>query len=113
MTFIPTPHTVGVRTWSEGPPDSRGNPTDVWSAPVEAPVYGWAPAGTAEPFDVGRDAVTWDLDLYVPPEFTVDRKDRVVVLGDEYTVEGRLESFDYGPFGFRPGGRVRLKRVEG
>lgn len=111
--MFPTPFTVGLRVWSEGPPDSRGDATDVWAAPVERKVYYIGPAGTSEPFEVGRDAVTWDLDLGVPPAWSSSPKDRVVVDGEEYTIEGRVQDFNKGPFGFRPGGVVRLRRVTG
>lgn len=113
MTTYPTRFTVGVMTYTEGAVDDFGDPEDVWSTPAEVPVYGWAPAATGEPFEANRDVVTWDLDLYAPSGFTVGPRDRVVVLGVEYEVEGVVESFDFGPFGFTPGCRVRLKRVEG
>ena len=113
MTIAPTPFTVGVRAYVEGAEDPRGNPEDTWADAVAQPVYGWAPAGTSEPFDPGRDAVTWDLDLLVPPEFTVGRKDRIVVAGEEFEVEGGLQDYNHGPFGFRPGAVVRLRRTEG
>lgn len=109
-------HTVGVRTFQAGATDDFGDPIESWSGPVEAPVYGWAPAAVGtdmEPFAPNRDVVTWDLDLYAPPEFTCGPRDRVVVLGIEYEVEGPVQDFNHGPFGFRPGHRVRLKRVEG
>lgn len=107
------PHSVGVKTYQPGAEDDLGNPVDAWSEPVATPVYAWAPAGTAEPFLAGREAVTWDLDLYVPPGFSVGAKDLVEVLGVEYKVEGIVESYDFGPFGFKPGARVRLKRAVG
>ena len=114
MTPYPASFSVGVRTYSDGAADDFGDPVDAWSDPVATQVYGWAPAGTSEPFNAGREAVTWDLDLLAPPEFACDRKDLVVVPGEgEFKVEGRPQDFTHGPFGFTPGKVVRLKRVEG
>jgi len=107
------PLSVGVKVYQAGAVDDLNEPVDAWAAPIATPVYGWAPAGTGEPFLAGREAVTWDLDLYVPPGFSVAAKDRVEVGGVEYKVEGVVEQFNSGPFGFAPGGRVRLKRAEG
>lgn len=109
----PTPWNVGVREFSSSAIDSHGNPGEFWGDPVDRPVYAWAPAGTAEPFEVARDAVTWDLDLYAPAGFSCGPRDRVVVDGSEFEVVGRVQDFTRGPFGWAPGVRVRLKMVEG
>ena len=107
---------VGIRTHQEGSADEFGDPVESWSDPVGAPVYGWGPAAVGtdmEPFSANRDVVTWDVDLYVPPEFTCGPHDRIVILGVEYEVEGPVQDFSHGPFGFQPGNRLRLSRVEG
>ena len=113
MTLYPLAQVVAVRTFVEGATDPFGNPAESWAAPVDVPVFGFAPAGTSEPFGVGRDAVAWDLDLFAGPDFTLAARDRVLVLGVEHEVDGRVEDFTHGPFGFAPGVRVRLTRVEG
>ncbi len=116
MSAYPLPYSVGVRAFIEGATDPGGDPIESWSAPVQAPVYGWGPAAVGtdiEPFVANRDLVSWELDLYVPPEFVCGPHDRIVVLGVEYEVEGPVQDYSHGPFGFRPGNRVRLKRAEG
>lgn len=114
MSVYPTPWAVQVRTHTAGANDSHGKPTDTWSEPGPAqPVYGWASAGTSEPAEPNRSAVTHDLDLLVPPGFTCAPRDRIDVAGSTYEVEGELEDFTHGPFGFAPGGRVRLRKVDG
>lgn len=109
--MFPTPWTVDVLPFAPTV-DAYGNDTDSWGAPVPRPVYGWAPAGTDE---VGGDrrSVTADLDLYAPPGFVCGTQDKVTVLGRVYRVEGEIESFDFGPFGFRPGVRVGLRIATG
>src|SRR5699024_11787463 len=53
-----------------------------------------------------------DLDVYVPPSFEVDPRDRVRVQGLEYEIVGNVQDFTHGPFGFKPGGVLPLKRDE-
>lgn len=114
MSTYPTPWSVQVRTHSAVARDTHGKPTDVWSGPGDPqPVYGWGPAGTSEPSEPNRSAVTHDLDLYVPPGFVCAPRDRIDVAALTYEVEGELEDFTHGPFGFAPGGRVRLRKVDG
>ena len=92
--------------------DSYGNPVEGYGAPVETLVYGWAPGGSQE-LTGWQSQVTADLALYAPADFTVGSRDRVRVLGETYDVEGVVEDFNHGPFGWAPGVRVNLRRVEG
>jgi len=113
VTAYPTPWLVGVATFAGAVDDGFGNVVPAWADPVEAPVYGWAPASTGEPGAVGRSEVTWDLDLYAPPEFVATAADRILVGSTEFEALGVPEDFGYGPFGFTPGIRLRLRRIEG
>lgn len=107
------PWTVGHRVFTPGVEDAHGNPVKAWADPVDRGVYAWAPAGTGEPFEPNRDVVTWDVDLYAPAGFTCDPRDRFVLDGQLCEVEGRVQDFGHGPFGWAPGVRVRLRYVEG
>lgn len=114
MSAFPLRHTVQLVVWSAGVEDAHGNAADVYADPVDHKVYGWGPAGApAEPAASGRNPVLWDLDVYAPPEFPARAHDRMIVGGVLYDVEGHPEDFTTGPFGFFPGMRVSLKRVEG
>lgn len=87
-----------------------GNTVDAWeTTPIPTPVYGWAPAGTNE-VSASRHTVTADLELFAPSSFTVDPRSRIRILGRTYEIQGDVESFDYGPFGYAPGVRVNLRR---
>lgn len=111
MNF-PTPWTVDVLPYVGTAEDAYGNETPTWATtPVVRSVYGWAPAGTNES-NASRHTVTADLELYGPSDFTVDPRDHVRILGMTYEVQGDVESYDYGPFGFTPGVRVNLRRFE-
>ncbi len=110
--MFPTPWTVQVLPHSAGAEDALGNPTDSWGPGRTEPVYGWAPAGTTE-VNGSRHAVTADLQVYVPSGFSCSPRDRVIAGGRTYEVQGEVEDFDHGPFGWQPGGQVNLRRVEG
>jgi hypothetical protein len=110
--MLPTPWTVDILPYQGMTPDRFGNETPTWGLPVPKRVYGWAPAGTDE-VNGWRHDVTADLQVYAPPDFTAGPRDRVVVDGRTYEVEGEVEDFGHGPFSFNPGVRVNLRRVEG
>lgn len=102
----------------EGTTEDRfGNETKTWDEdnPRTEMVYGWAPPArttASTETNTWRDAVTADLSVYAPPSFTVDPLDRMVVDGKTYEVDGEVEDYNHGPFGFTPGVVVNLKRAE-
>lgn len=110
---FPTPWTVQLSKWSYGPKDRFGDQTKVWSDPVTRNVYGWSPPDlTEEVFSANRDAVVQDLDIYDPDDSVYAPDDLVIVNGTTYSVLGNTRNYDHGPFGYQPGGVVRVKRVE-
>jgi hypothetical protein len=110
VTSFPTPWTVDVLPYVGTTEDAYGNETPTWATtPVTRSVYGWGPAGLNET-TASRDTVTADLELLAPSDFYVGPKDHVRVLGQTYEVQGGVESYDFGPFGFTPGVRVNLRR---
>lgn len=111
MSEFPLLFTVGHRVWSEDGEDAHGNPIAGWSTPVTKPVYGWGAPSGDEPKIAGVDRVEVEVELLVPPEFQCDRKDRIVLDGDEFEVVGPMEMFDHNPFGWNPGGVVNLRSV--
>jgi hypothetical protein len=88
-----------------------GGDTRTW--PVKA-TYTAAvgPAGSAEMVNA-RELVTWDLDLYLPPDADVDPVDRCVVRGSTYDVDGMPQRYQNPFTGWSPGVTVRLKEVSG
>jgi len=112
MSVFPKPYSVLVSTRLDGETDAHGNPVASWSDPVEVPVYCWAPGGAAQEDNINREQVSWDLDLYTD-EIEVGPADRVTVKGLDYEVVGYPEDYRWGPFGWQPGVRVNLRRVEG
>lgn len=88
--------------------------TELWDGPVPVPVFGWAPAASTEPHEASRDALVREVDLLLPPGTTCHHRDRWLLDDDApWEQEGTPAWFTTGPFGFHPGGQVRLRRVEG
>ncbi|OBG32419.1 hypothetical protein [Mycolicibacter heraklionensis] len=74
-------------------------------------VYGWQPSSEMERHTAALAGRTVsDLKLLSP---TGDFKssDAVVINGVTYEVDGEVEDFTKGPFGFNPGFAVGLRRV--
>lgn len=67
-----TPHTVLVSQPSTDEDNPYGDSVVTWSEPVAVAVHGWAPVSTSEPKVAGRDQVTVDLQLFVPPLLVVN-----------------------------------------
>lgn len=114
MTY-PTPFTIGVRAHSTTGSDGFGNPTESWATAVNVSVYGVAPGTPGEDYEPGRVASRIPLIVLGPTAVLggIGARDRVVWGGVEYEVDGVPEVFDVGPFGFEPGSRLRIVRVEG
>ena len=111
--MFPTPWAVTLHARALGSKDAHGNPVETWATPgVSEPAYAWAPpSADREPFDANRTPVVRDLDVYMPAS-AAKPKDRMTVGGVLYSVVGHPEDFNHGPFGFAPGVRVSLLRVE-
>lgn len=110
----PTPWTVELERFVAGDPDhpdDYGNASDGYEPARTEPVYGWAPVATDE-VNGSRNLSTADLALYAPPGFSCSARDRVTLEGRTYEVQGEVEDFGKGPFGFVPGVRVALTRSE-
>lgn len=109
--------TIGHATYQPGVKGSHGNPVDAWAEPVDVQVYGYGPrtdtrgaTGSNEP---GGTQVVVGLEVYAPKGLAVDPRDRFVVDGKMYNVEGEIGDWSNGPYGFAPGIVIALKRAEG
>jgi len=113
--MFPTLWTVDVLPYAGSTDDDYGNASATYGAPRREPVYGWAPPGTqgaTNEVTVGRDVATTDIALLAPPSFTCSPRDRVIVDGKTYEVDGGVRDFNHGPFGFAPGVEVLLHLAE-
>lgn len=111
MTF-PTPITVGHHVAVVIDQDELGNNSVIFDAPVDRPVIAVAPVTVEDLSNYASRSIT-DVDLYVPPDFTVGLQDRVTLPnGDLYEVIG-FKDFNLGWHDWRPGSVIQLKRVTG
>jgi hypothetical protein len=111
VTF-PLAHRVTHRTSVKVGENALGQPI-VEPLDRRRRVYGWAPwtnRSGAEPAHDNRTVV--ELALLVPdsnwPHGSLVRLPN----GSWFRVVGGVDDYSGGPFGFRPGGRVRIRKVE-
>jgi hypothetical protein len=114
MAF-PVLQSIGVRTYSTAGDDGFGNPVESWSNATTVAVYAVAPGTPGEDYEPGRIASRIPLVVLGPSSAlsSIGARDLIVWGGREYEVDGEPENFDMGPFGFEPGCRVRMIRIEG
>lgn len=89
-----------------------GSPRDAWGVSVLKLVYGVAPPSSDQPVRVTDTGLKIVLDVYASSWGFVP-KSKVTVGGKTYLQEGYPDDFGMGPFGYRPGVRVNLTRIEG
>lgn len=115
MAAYPELFTIGHQAYSSTGNDGYGNPVESWAASVSRAIYGVAPGVPGEDYEPGAIASEIPLFAYgsAAELGTVKARDRMVWLSETYNVDGNPENFNYGPFGFAPGVRVRLILREG
>jgi hypothetical protein len=114
VATYPTPWVVYIVQAAEGDTyDDYGNPIPGDDEAVAWNVYGWGPGGSEE-LTGWSSQVTSDLRVYGPvPPVVITPQNQLLVEGVRYEVNGVVEDFTRGPFGFAPGVRVNLERVAG
>lgn len=105
---------VGWHTHSTGAETARNTPTDVYTPDLDSVgeqrwAIGLAPVSTSEP---NESRVVVRYQLLVPPNFTSAPKDVVDTPLGRFEVDGDVEDYNYGPFGFAPGSAINLKRYQ-
>ena len=106
--------TVTVLTRAQTGTDRYGKPAYDWPGPgVEVTGCAVAPRTSAEPLEVGRQAVITGLTVYMPSWVTVGPYDRLIVRGVTYRVEGEPGQWRTPYTGRRPGIEVAVTRADG
>lgn len=94
--------------------DAHGNEVETWGAPVSlVGVYGFDPGSTSEPRLAGHDRVIVEPTLYGPFDMPFQPRDRVIVRGDTYEVDGKVRQWRHMRSGHEAGAVVTLRRVDG
>lgn len=111
---IPLLFTVRLHRAVESTRDSHNNAVRTFAAPEDHKVYGWSAPSSSESNTPGQsNRVIHDLELLATESLPVTAHDRMTVDGNLYDVQGDPADFNHGPFDFRPGIVVKLKRVTG
>jgi len=108
MTF-----TIGRRAWSAGAADAMGNVQPVWATAVDVYATSIYATSVEELPANAREANHTYVTVLLPSGSGFDRRDLAVVQGVEFDVDGDLETFATGPYGYDAGDRLSLSRVEG
>ncbi|GAA1579294.1 hypothetical protein [Leucobacter aridicollis] len=87
-------------------------PKESWKPAVDLEVFGWGPPAPDDVVRAEQTGTKHELDVYCRSSPTKHR-DKLVVNGVEWFVQGEPDDYRFGPFGFDAGVRVRLSRVEG
>lgn len=116
--MFPTPFTVThSRRVREGE-NALGQAVDTYESASRA-VFGWSPKSSAGARSANAgvdsalaDRTTTEISLLTPDGDWSDGDKVTLPDGHEYTVIGEPSDANHGPFGFTPGYRVTLRRVE-
>ena len=96
--------------------DDYGNDVEQWADGVTVRVYGVNFPTSSEEIAAGHNRLVVDRVMLVPPDFRCGERDRFQFSAEpdhDYEVVGVPERADRNPFGWNPGGKVNLRRVDG
>ena len=94
--------------------DAYGNESESWGAPVElVGRYGFDPGSSSEPRLAGQGMVIVEPTLYGPFDMPFEPRDRAIVRGLTYEVEGAVRRWRNMFSSREPGAVVSLRRVDG
>lgn len=94
--------------------DAYGNETASYGPAVTlAGVYGFDPGSSSEPRLAGQDRVVVEPTLYGPYDMPFLPRDRAVVRGLTFEVEGEVRRWRHMRFNSEAGSVVTLRRVDG
>lgn len=83
-----------------------------WADPVDVKIICWFPPGPDDIVRAEQTGTRHELNVLCKTPFTAHR-DRLVINGVEWLVQGEPDDYMHGPFGFDAGYRIRCARLEG
>lgn len=108
-------HVLQVRRYTAATKDALGNDVPTFADPIDWPVRQVDPGAMSEPREPHRDASVVVFTVHANPHpNTPTARDRVIVDGDEYAVNGHPKDWTRGPWRNPVAGIVvELRNVEG
>lgn len=108
-------YTLHVRPFAGGSRDAHGNTVATFGPLREWRVFGFASGANTSPYDPNREHLSHVLwTVYAPVAGLPADRDRVVLGGVEYDIDGQPRDYSHDPFGHEVGqGVVYLKAVNG
>lgn len=104
---------VGHRVFNAGATDAHGNPRETWAEPVQVGIYAFNPGVPKDAQVSGSDRDISTPSLYVPLSVVMDARDRVIVRGDLFEVDGDTQVYR-NPYGARmDGNQINMRKVAG
>lgn len=92
--------------------DAHGNLVESWAEPVLLEGrFLFDPGSSSEPRRAGMERVIVEPTLYGPFDVPFEPRDKAVVRGETYQVEGEVRRWSNGDR--RPGAVISLRRVDG
>lgn len=93
--------------------DAHGNETVSYGEPVTLTGFGFDPGSSNEPRRPGQDRVIVEPSLYGPYDMPFSPRDKAIVRGDTYEIEGVVRRWKHMRSGREAGAVVTLRRVDG
>jgi hypothetical protein len=94
--------------------DAHGNETPSYAAAVTLTgTYGFDPGSSSEPRLPGQDRVIVEPTLYGPYDMPFLPRDRAIIRGNTYEVEGEVRQWKHMRSNHEAGAMVTLRRVDG
>lgn len=101
-------HRFGVRRYSMSGQDRNGNVADSWGDPEQALAYSIGPRYSTE---ADGSMALIGLVLGIPSSYNITEKDLIRLDGNDWAVDGVLVNANRGPWGYRPGWILNIRRA--
>lgn len=93
--------------------DDHGNAIETWGAPAPVGIYAFNPGTTGDSQESGHDRDISTPSIYVPSDVVMDPRDRVIVRGKTYEVDGDTLEFRNPFSSLMDGNQIKLRKVAG
>lgn len=102
--------TVQWQKFTGGVENAHGNVRDTWAPAVDVGIYAFNPGTTQDALIPGSDSDIARPSIYAPTSVVMGARDRVIIDGERYEVDGETRVFT-SPFSSRmDGNQIDLRK---